>query len=150
MPSTAWRGMIKLSEDTLGGDPICVGGDMKCPACGEITRDAWKRLITELKFPDLRADIGMPAMLMREVAESTFEINVATHLWFEWMRCADNDCNQLVVRATQNRRIPAPLAPEISTEVVVRASISVPPSQRRREWFRSMRVIYRCQLPLGG
>jgi hypothetical protein len=75
---------------------------MKCPVCGENTPDAWERFRVGVK----RGSPGMDFGWQEELATTTDAQSEAEHrrLSLDWMRCANNGCTSLVVRAHEQYR----------------------------------------------
>jgi hypothetical protein len=86
---------------------------MKCPTCGENTPDAWSSWhvlggggggLSGLQ-QHLAGAIHVSGRLIREYTIS-----------FDYMRCANHECQQLVIRGHNGYRKPDPHAPEWITE----------------------------------
>lgn len=76
---------------------------MKCPRCGDNTKDAWKPLQTmEMASKDDRLDeAGATDLFERTLplSNDTYEF-----LNLEWMRCEAEDCFQTLIRAHETTR----------------------------------------------
>jgi hypothetical protein len=83
-------------EPYIPGSP---GGFMKCPRCGEHTRDDWKPLLTNIPRP---ADdfLGGGERSLAEMYLDSLPLgdDQRESLKFDWMRCEDEACRQTVVR----------------------------------------------------
>lgn len=80
--------ILAMAEE---GHQLSGGFDVKCPVCGENSPPAWNPYETR------RVD-GWQAALPAAKAERRYE-SVA----LEWMRCANEECEQLIVRITESR-----------------------------------------------
>jgi Domain of unknown function (DUF4145) len=72
-------------------------GLMRCPTCGDNTKDAWKMLQTTILRTDDRpvGEAGLADMFETAVPISDREIEGVV---LEWMRCENDPCFQTVVR----------------------------------------------------
>jgi hypothetical protein len=76
---------------------------MKCPICGENTRDDWKFL--QATLPQDPGVIGIKvANELPSLGESSPVRGFAGNVWFDWMYCEAEGCGTLVVRAHNAER----------------------------------------------
>jgi Domain of unknown function (DUF4145) len=77
--------------------PGSLGGEMKCPRCGDNTKDAWRPLKTDIPSADLGARGGGEVSL-RDLTREHLDAPKGRAVTFEWMRCEAEGCQELVVR----------------------------------------------------
>lgn len=79
---------------------------MKCPRCGDNTKDDWKPLQTNLPAnPDdqlARGEIGVVGLFEQALPLGD---NKREYLKFDWMRCEVEGCHQTVVRVHEHTTI---------------------------------------------
>jgi hypothetical protein len=117
--------------------PPSFGGQMKCPTCGEHTRDDWQKLIVKTGFQRVAHETSI---LIDRNEESGLQ---AQWLELDWMRCENPECKQVVVRTHKHFVLYSdpndaePLMQNVETFYAFPRSGSRPVSQEIPDPFRS-------------
>ena len=86
-----------MIDPYIPGSP---GGEMKCPYCGDNTKDAWQRLV--VSYPSSQEDmtylVSTPEADPNDLVVTQLAAPDQHAVTLDWMYCEADECKQLTIR----------------------------------------------------